>query len=136
MHADRISLTRHGSPIAGESYILQCSAGESQTIFEWLLGPPNGRIPLANSSSLTITFNSSSSRLQFRPLQQSHNGSYSCSAVAGDDTLLSQPIQIHVKGILYICKKKKGLIIVHFSFQLPLYPSKSQSIPAELQGKV
>lgn len=105
-HADRISLTGHGSLIAGESYTLQCSAGESQKIklFEWLWESPDidGRTPVANSSFLTITSNSSSesSQLEFRPLKQANNGSYFCRATAGEATLISQPIEVRAKGTL------------------------------------
>ena len=65
--------------------------------FEWL-GPPYSRTPIVNSSSLTISSGSSTSQLQFRPLQQSHNGSYSCRAVINEDNLFSQPTEICVKG--------------------------------------
>ena len=66
--------------------------------FEWL-GPPNGRTSVAISSSLTISnSNLSSSQLQFQPIQQSHIGYYSCRALTNEDTLLSQPIEIRVKG--------------------------------------
>ena len=136
IHAGRVSLTAHGSSTAGESYSLQCSVGESQTTFEWLRGPLDGRTPIANSSSLTITFNSSSSQMHFRPLQQSHNGSYSCRAIAGEDTLLSQPIGVHAKGKLFNTVFLKRKIVVLFSFQVLPYQSKSLSIPEELLEKV
>ena len=52
--------------------------------FEWLgIGPaigPENRTLLVDSSFIVISSNSSTSQLQFRPLQQSHNGSYSCRA--------------------------------------------------------
>ena len=96
---DRVSVTTMGSPVAGESYTLECSAGGVMAKFEWL-GPSNGRTLIVNSSSVIIRSNSSISQLQFRPLQQSHNGSYTCRAVTNEDTLLSQPIEIQVKGKL------------------------------------
>ena len=104
-----MSVTPLGSPIAGESYTLECSAGVSMAtlIFEWL-GPPDGRTPVGNSSSVTIISDSSyTNQLQFRPLQQSHNGSYLCRAVTNEDTLSSQPVEIDVNGI--------NLIGMHYS---------------------
>ena len=64
---------------------------------EWL-GPPDGRTLVINSSSIMINSNSSTSQLQFRPLQQSHNGSYLCRAITDEDTLSSEPVEINVKG--------------------------------------
>ena len=95
MHTDRVSVTAkfNSAPIAGESYFLECSAGDSTATFQWL-GPSD----VVNSTFVTISSNSSTSQLQFRPLQQSHNGSYSCRAVTNGDVLLSQPIEIHAKG--------------------------------------
>ena len=69
--------------------------------FQWL-GPPDGRTPVANTNSITITSNSSKGQLQFRPLQQSQNGSYSCFAITDEETLLSQPIEISVNGNTFI----------------------------------
>ena len=89
-----------GSPTAGENYSLECSAYGTMAIFEWL-GPPNGRTSVVNTSSITISFNSTTSQLQFWPLQQSHNGSYSCRAITDEETLFSEPIQISVNGNLF-----------------------------------
>ena len=75
-----------GSTTAGENYTLECSTGGAIATFEWL-GPPDGRTPVVNSSSVTIISNSSSSQLQFRPLQHSHNGSYSCRTTTHEDPL-------------------------------------------------
>ena len=96
---DRVSLRADRSPVAGDSYSLECSAGGYAAMFQWL-GPPDGRTPVVNGGMDTIIIisNSSTSQLQFRPLQQSHNGSYSCRAVTNADVLLSQPIEIHAKG--------------------------------------
>ena len=96
---DRVSLRADGSPVAGDSYSLECSAGNYVARFQWL-GPPDGRTPVVNGGTDTIIIisNSSTSQLQFRPLQQSHNGSYSCRAVTNGDNLLSHPIEIHAKG--------------------------------------
>ena len=86
-----------GSSTAGENYTLECSAGGSMAMFEWL-GSPNGSTPVVNTSSITISSNSTTSQLTFRPLQQSHNGSYLCRAITDEETLLSQPIVINVNG--------------------------------------
>ena len=88
-----------GSPTAGENYTLECSADGSIARFEWL-GPPDGRTPVANSGSIVISSNSITSQLQFRSLQQSHNGSYSCRAITDGETLLSEFIEISVNGNL------------------------------------
>ena len=87
-----------GSPTAGESYTLKCSAGGSEGIFQWL-GPPDGRTPVfENNPRLRISSNATSSQLQFRPLQQSDNGSYSCSATVDGSVLLSEAVAIAVNG--------------------------------------
>ena len=98
LHADVVFITPLGSPIAGESYTLECSAGGSMPTFEWL-GPPNGGTQIVNNSFITISSNSSTSQLQFRPLQQSYNGSYLCRASTDVDTLTSEPVHISVNGI-------------------------------------
>ena len=86
-----------GSTVAGENYTLECSAGGSEGTLQWL-GPPDGRTPVVSSGSVTINSASTTSQLQFRPLQQSHNGSYLCSASSGGQTLSSEPIDISVNG--------------------------------------
>ena len=87
-----------GSTIAGENYTLECSTCGAMATFEWL-GPPDGRTAVVNSSSVTIMSNSFTSQLQFRPLQQSHNGSYSCRATTDEDILsVSEPTVIRVNG--------------------------------------
>ena len=106
MHAGRVSITidtAHGSPIAGENYSLEYSAGDSTATFDqWQLGPPGGKTAIANSETITISSNSSMSRLQFHPLQQSHSNLYSCSAMTHDETRSSEPIKILVKGKINI----------------------------------
>ena len=85
-------------PIAGESYTLECSAGGSEGTFQWL-GPPDGRTPVAeNSPRVTITSNAASSQLQFRPVQQSDNGSCSCSATVDGSTSFSDSLNIIING--------------------------------------
>ena len=90
-----------GSPTAGESYTLECSTGTSEGTFRWL-GPPDGRTPVVSSGSITISSSLTISRLQFRPVQQSNNGSYVCSATADGLTILSEPIIIVVNGIILL----------------------------------
>ena len=85
-----------GSPIAGESYSLECSAGESTTTFQWM-GPPDGRTPIANSAgAIAVISTSSTSHLQFKPIQQSYSGLYSCQATTDGGALSSDPIEISV----------------------------------------
>ena len=87
-----------GSPTAGESYTLKCLAGGSEGTFQWL-GPPDGRTPvLENNPRRRISSNTTSSQLQFRPLQQSDNGSYSCSATVDGSVLLSEAVAVAVNG--------------------------------------
>ena len=90
--------TPSSSPIAGEAYTLVCSAGGSTATFQWL-GPPDGMTPVDSSSTISIGSNSTTSLLQFMPLQQSHNGSYTCSVSTGGQNLNSNPIIITVNGI-------------------------------------
>ena len=94
-----VSITPIGVPIAGENYTLECSTGGSMATFQWM-GPPHSRTPVANSSSIHVTIipNSFTSQLQFLPLQQSHNGSYSCHAMTPESSLLSQPMEIGANG--------------------------------------
>ena len=89
-------------PIAGESYTLVCSTGGSQAeSLQWLVGPPDGRmLVVENSPRLIIITDATSSQLQFRPIQQSNNGSYSCNATTNGLTLTSQSVMISVNGIL------------------------------------
>ena len=110
-------------PIAGESYTLECSAGGSEGTFQWL-GPPNGRIPVVNSGSITISSNSTTSQLQFRPVQQSDNGSYSCSATTNGLTMSTESVVISVNGT-----KINACCYIHYNifkkyFQLPMYQSR------------
>ena len=95
-----VSVTARGSPIAGENYTLECSAGGSEGVFHWL-EPPDGRTPIVKSIGplLSITSTATSSQLQFRPVQQSDNGSYSCNASVDGLTFSSDPIDVNVNGI-------------------------------------
>ena len=88
-------------PIAGESYTLECSAGGSEGIFQWL-GPPDGSTPVATTDFITVTSTSTASQLQFRPIQPSDNGSfYICNASIDGLTFVleSEPIITIVNGI-------------------------------------
>ena len=88
-----------GSPMtAGENYTLECSVGGSEGNFQWLKGPPDGRTPVVNSDSTTISFTSTSSQLQFRPIQQSDNGLYVCNYSVGELSFVSEPVIIIVNG--------------------------------------
>ena len=96
-HAGRVFIKTFGSLIGGEKYSLECFTGETAATFLWLSpGQP------VNESSVFTSSNSSTSQLLHvhvvRPLQQSHNGLYSCSATTDVDTLLSEPVEINVKG--------------------------------------
>ena len=89
-----------GSATAGESYTLECSVGGSEGTFQWLKGPPDGRTPVVSSGSIIISSSSTTSQLQFRPVQQSDNGSYSCSATVGGLALSSESVLIVVNGTI------------------------------------
>ena len=95
-----VSITPSGSLVAGGNYTLVCSAGgsEPEGTFQWL-GPPEGRTPVDDRhSNLNIVSTATSSQLQFRPLGQSDNGSYSCNAIVDGLALLSEPVVIGVNG--------------------------------------
>jgi hypothetical protein len=99
LHVGSVSLSIPSDPpIAGESYTLECSAGGSEGTFQWLKGPPDGRTPVVTSGSITISSTSTTSQLQFRPVQQSDNGSYSCSITVDRSTLLSDSVNLIVNG--------------------------------------
>ena len=60
---------------------------------------PDGWTPvIENSPRVDIASNIISSQLQFRPVQQSDNGSYSCNATIDGSTLISDPITVAVNG--------------------------------------
>ena len=91
--------------------------------FEWL-GPPNGKTLILNGSSITVSSTHATSQLQFRPLQQSHNGSYSCRAITDQDTLTSEPIEINVQGRQIISKTLTFKIISFFFSSLHICPDR------------
>ena len=97
-----LSIMATGSSVAGESYTLECSAGVSEGTIQWLKGPPDGRMPVVTSGSVTINHASTTSQLKFRPLQQSDNGSYLCSATFDSAISLSKPLVISVNGIITV----------------------------------
>ena len=104
--------------------------------FEWLaIAGPENRTSLVNSSFIRVSAStdSSTSQLQFRPLQQSHNGLFSCSAITDEDTLLSEPMEINVKG-----KKNffdNNFICVH-NYSLSSVPKMSIQITESTNGNV
>ena len=87
-----------GSPTAGEEFTLECSVGGYKGIFQWL-GPPDGNTPFVESTSRSIMSNLTTSQLQFRPIQQSHGGSYSCDVSTGGQSFMSQLIFVSVNGM-------------------------------------
>jgi hypothetical protein len=91
VHVGRVFITAFGSYIAGESYSLECSTGGTEATFHWLGSA-------IKDSSVLISSNLSSSQLLFQPLQQSHDGPYSCRAITDEATISSEPIEITVKG--------------------------------------
>ena len=80
-----VTITPSGSPTAGETYSLQCSATVSGTSdtpvlsYQWLVGPSDNRQPLNNDSSITVNSNS----VQFSSLRTSHGGMYTCRVTVG-----------------------------------------------------
>ena len=117
-----LSITASSSSIAGENYTLECSAGGSEGIFQWLKGPPDGRTPVVeNSPRVDIASNSISSQLQFSPVQQSDNGSYSCNATVNGSALISGPVTIAVNGNAIIIIPNILLLKLIFPLQLPHY---------------
>ena len=106
-----------GSPVAGESYTLECSAGGSEGTFQWL-GPPDGTTPVDdNHPNVNIVSNGTSSQLQFKPLQQSNNGSYSCNATIGGLALSSVSEEINANGtILYYISCQMLIVMSHFVY--------------------
>ena len=97
-----LSIMGSGSLVGGESYTLECSAGASEGTFQWVKGSHDSRTPVVTDSSITISSTSTTSQLQFRPIQQSNNGSYFCNATIGGVTLFSEPVVIRVNGIINI----------------------------------
>ena len=87
--------------------------------FQWL-GPPEGRTPVVSDGFLTISSNSTISQLQFRPLKQSHNGSYSCMVSTGGQNLSSQPLDIRITGISICCELEELLILIFTPLFLPI----------------
>ena len=109
------------TPIAGESHTLECSAGGSEGTFQWLKGPPDGRTPvIENSPRVTITSNAASSQLQFRPVQQSDNGTYSCGVTVNGSTSFSDSLakyhhQWYSHVIIYYVHDAIILFLIFFS---------------------
>ena len=97
-HAGETSFKSFGFPIAGEIYALEYSVGNYTATFEWL-GPPDGGTQIVvNSETMTISSTSNSSRLEFRPIQQSHNGLYSCRATTEEGIVWLESLEVSVLG--------------------------------------
>ena len=132
-----------GAPITGENYTLECSAGGAIATFEWF-GPLNGNTSIVSSNFINVSSKSSTSQLQFRPLQSLHNGSYTCRATTNEDTLSSEPIEISVNGNPYLsipalCIYSFMISYSVFFLQLLRYPSRSLRVlmvQFPLQGKI
>ena len=79
-----VTIIPSGSPTAGETYSLECSATVSGSSgvpsYQWLVGPPDNRQPLNNDSSITVNSN----MVQFSTLRTSHGGMYTCQVTVGD----------------------------------------------------
>ena len=117
-----IIITPSGSPIAGEMYTLECLAGGSEVeSFQWL-GPPDGTTSVIESSPrVNILSSAATSQLQFRPIQQSDNGSYSCRVTVDELTRLSEPVAINVNGNVISYDSNKTMHPLSFSLQLLPY---------------
>ena len=62
-------------------------------MFEWLFGPNNATPPMGVQASEVRNNNGSYvSSLEFFPLQESHQGNYTCRV--GNNTLLSASVQV------------------------------------------
>ena len=107
-----VILSSTGSGIAGESYLLTCSATLVDPVplpsniptptFEWFFGP-NGNAPLPSGVTPTATTLGSgytyTGSLQFSPLTQCHTGMYTCRLGVG---ILANSTMITVNGIYMI----------------------------------
>ena len=82
-----VAITPSGSPMAGETYSLECSCsvnGTSDTpSYQWLVGPPDNRTLLNSDGPWTIYSNSTSSMLQFTTLRATDGGEYTCQVSVG-----------------------------------------------------
>ena len=116
----------YGSLNAGDSYTLECSVVGSDVTIQWL-GPPDGRTSIVRSDSINISSTSTTSQLQFRPIQQSNNGSYSCNVTVDGLALSSEPIVISVNGTY--CKRRE--IGGKVELKLPASPSTLERGAAE-----
>ena len=91
-----VTITHSGLNTAGEDYTLECSMNgtNDSAIFQWLdeLGTP-----LINDGSRKIVNSTSSSYLQFIPLQQSHEEAYTCNATIASVTE-SKSAKLSVNG--------------------------------------
>ena len=104
-----VTISSTGSGVAGESYVLTCSATLVDPVplpsniptpnFEWFFGP-NGDASLPSGAvSISTNYLQNShiytSSLQFSPLAQCHTGMYTCRLGAG---ILANSAMITVNG--------------------------------------
>ena len=87
-----ITITHSGVNTAGDTYTLECYVnGTKSTIIQWL---DEQGTPVFSDGSRAITNSTPGSFLHFSPLQQSHEGIYTCSAGAA----VSQSANLSVNG--------------------------------------
>ena len=110
-HLSPVVISSTGSAIAGESYILTCSATLFDPVplpsniptpnFEWFFGlNGNASVPFAAPTATTVqSGHTFSSTLQFPLLSQSHSGMYTCRLGVGH---LANSTTVNVQGTIEI----------------------------------
>ena len=95
--------TSPGSPLAGESFSLECSlSGTSDsTTFQWLKGPADNMTQLTSDGSTTINSASTVSQLLFSPLRASHGGLYTCQATVVGGAIFERSTTVEVNCKLW-----------------------------------
>ena len=96
-----VTITPSGSPTAGETYSLECSATVSGISdvpsYQWLVGQSDNRQPLNNDNSVTVNSN----MVQFSTLRTSHGGMYTCQVSVGGLTVeTSMTVEIGRKCVV------------------------------------
>ena len=93
-----LSVTHSGVNLTGENFTLECSVSGTNVLaaFQW----SNGRGDLDNNArDITISAADTTSNLHFAPLQQRHEGTYTCNVIIGGE-MESKSINITVNGML------------------------------------